>query len=585
MAAKLIMTEFEPIDKLNLPQMLAQNRLKYGSRIAMREHDGRKFNEITYDGFYHKVMQAASALRKAGVKPKDKVAILSENRPAWGAVYFASLFLQAVNVPLDAFQKVSEWSYILTSSEATTVVVSSKFYPDIESLVDRIKSLNAVICMDEYDDSVDYLFADDNPTVVEVPSTNIDETAAIIFTSGTTGLAKGVMLSHGNITSDIYGILKIIDMYPDDNFISILPIHHTFECTCGFSVPLSNGSSITYARGLASKQIVEDIKNTKATVLIGVPLVFEKMFAGLTRAISKKPPFTRAVFKTIYNLTKILKKTVNVEAGGRLFNGLRDKAGMSSLRLMVSGGAPMSPDIAEAFNSLGFRLIQGYGLTESSPVLTINPVNKYINNSIGIAIPGAQIKIVDKNKQNIGELIAKGPMVMKGYYKNKKATDEVLKDGWLYTGDLGWVDDDGYYYITGRKKNLIVTPGGKNVYPEEIEFVLNKSPYIMESLVLGQFMKSSGGGEEIKAVIVPDLEYFSDRAIEKEITLNEEYIEKTIKLEVSKQSEQLADYKRVKYVVIRDEDFEKTSTKKIKRYLYKHKSMTVMSPNKRGNRK
>jgi len=409
-------------------------------------------------------MQAASALCKAGVKPNDKVAILSENRPAWGAAYFASLFLQAVNVPLDALQKVSEWSYIITSSEAKTVVVSSKFYPDIEPLVDRIKSLNTVICMDEYDDSVDYLFADDNPTVVEVPSTNIDEISAIIFTSGTTGLAKGVMLSHGNITSDIYGILKTIDMYPEDNFISILPIHHTFECTCGFLGPLSSGSSITYARGLASKQIVEDIKNTKATVLIGVPLVFEKMFAGLTRAISKKPPFTRAVFKTIYNLTKILKKTVNVEAGGRLFNSLRDKAGMSSLRLMVSGGAPMSPDIAEAFNSLGFRLIQGYGLTESAPVLTANPPDKYINSSIGIAIIGAQIKIVDKNKQNIGELIAKGPMVMKGYYKNKKATDEVLRDGWLYTGDLGWVDDDGYYYITGRKKNLIVTPISRKVY-------------------------------------------------------------------------------------------------------------------------
>jgi len=576
------MTEMKPINKLNLPQMLAQSRLKYGSRTVMREHDGKKFNEITYNGFYHMVMQAASALRQAGIQPHDKVAILSENRPAWGASYFASLFLEAANVPLDALQKISEWSFILNSSEAKAVVVSSKFYPDIEPLIDRIKTLNAVICMDEYNGSTDYLFADEKPEVIEVPATDIDELAAIIFTSGTTGLAKGVMLSHGNITGDIHGVLKIVNMYPEDNFISILPIHHTFECTCGFLGPLSSGSSITYARGLASKQIVGDIKNTKATILVGVPLVFEKMFAGLTRAISKKPPFTRAVFKTIYNLTRFLKKSINVETGGRLFSGLREKAGMSSLRLMVSGGAPLSPDIAEAFNFLGFRLIQGYGLTESAPVLTVNPPDKYINNSIGVAVPGAQIKIVDINKQNIGEIIVKGPMIMKGYFKNIKATDEVLRDGWLYTGDLGRVDDNGYYYITGRKKNLIVTPGGKNVYPEEIEFILNKSPYILESLILGQPIESSGGGEEIKAVIVPDLEYFSERAVEKGITLDEENIEKTVKLEVAKQSEQLANYKRVKYIVIRDEDFEKTSTRKIKRYLYKHKAMTVMSPNKRG---
>jgi len=184
----------------------------------------------------------------------------------------------------------------------------------------------------------------------------------------------------------------------------------------------------------------------------------------------------------------------------------------------------------------------------------------------------------------VGELVAKGPMIMKGYYKNEKATAEVLQDGWLYTGDLGLVDDDGYFYITGRKKNLIVTPGGKNVYPEEVEYALNKSPFILESLALGQPVESSGG-EEIKAMIVPDLEYFDARAEEKGLTLDEEYIEKTITLEVTRQCEQLADYKRVKYIVLRDEDFEKTSTRKIKRYLYEHKPMKVPSGKKKGEKK
>jgi long-chain acyl-CoA synthetase len=246
---------------------------------------------------------------------------------------------------------------------------------------------------------------------------------------------------------------------------------------------------------------------------------------------------------------------------------------LSSVRLFVSGGAPLSAEISETFNTMGFRMIQGYGLTESSPVLTLNPIDKYKNGSIGQAVKGLDLKIYEPDGNGVGELIAKGPMIMKGYYKNEKATEETVRDGWLYTGDLGKVDSEGYFFITGRKKNLIVTAGGKNVYPEEIELALTNSPFILESLVLGRPLP--GGGEEIEAIIVPDLDYFSLRAEEKGITLREMHIDQTIKLEVSKQCEQLADYKRVKYVTIRDEVFEKTSTRKIKRYLYEHRRMTI----------
>ena len=548
----------------------------------MRYFDGDSFKDITYDGFYKMVMQAAAALSRAGIKADDKVAILSENRPAWGATYFATLFLKAANVPLDALLKPPEWSYIIRNSGAKVLVTSIKFYPDVESFGDNIDSLEKIILMDPGNGSAEYLLAENAPPELEPPDVPLDTLAAILYTSGTTGLAKGVMLSHGNITSDICSITQLMVLYPTDNFISILPIHHTFECTCGFLTPLSDGAAITYARGLASKLIVEDIKSSGATILLGVPLVFEKMFMGITRAIGKKPPFTRAVFRSIYGIAKLLKKTINVEAGGRLFHGLREKAGLSSLRLLVAGGAPMAPDIAEAFNCLGLRLIQGYGLTESAPVLTFNPLDKYKNNSIGRAIVDADIRIIDKDSQGVGELVARGPMIMLGYYKNDAATAETIIDGWLHTGDLGRVDDEGYYYITGRKKNLIVTPGGKNVYPEEIEFVLNASPFILESLVLGRPDVAVGGGEEIEAIIVPDLEYFSARAEEKGLTLTEEFIEKTVRLEVSRQCEQLADHKRVKYVMLRDEDFEKTSTRKIKRYLYEHRPMRVPAGKNKG---
>lgn len=564
-----------PFDQLTIPQILIQSRKRFGPRVAMRYYNGNGFQDITYDGFYSMVMQVVSALAKAGVKKGDKVGILSENRPAWGATYFASLFLKAINVPLDALLKPRELVYIIRNSGVNVIVTSNKFIPEIEPLKDEIDTLRTVISMDSGNGNADYLLANNNPEEITPADADLDDVAAIIYTSGTTGLAKGVMLSHGNITSDIQAILQILELCPTDNFISILPIHHTFECTCGFLVPLTSGGAITYARGLASRQIVEDIKNSKATIILGVPLLFEKIYASLTKAILRKPPFTRAVIKTIYGLSGFLKRTINVEAGGRLFYGLRDKAGMSSLRLMVSGGAPLSPKVAKAFNCLGFRLIQGYGLTESSPVLTLNPMDRYKNDSIGKALPGVQMKIVDADEQGIGEIIACGSMVMKGYYNNEEATGEILKDGWLYTGDLGRIDNEGYYYVTGRLKNVIVTAGGKNVYPEEIEHVLNRSPYILESLVLGRPFEDLKGGEKIEAIVVPDLEYFSGRAAEKKVALTEEYIEDTIKLEVARQCEQLSHYKRVKYVTIREEDFEKTSTKKVKRYLYYHKPITV----------
>ncbi len=568
-----------PLHELTIPQMLSRSKKLYSNNAAMRYFSGDSFRAINYSELYHLVMQAAAALTKAGIKPGDKVGILAENRPAWGAAYFGSLFLQAVNVPLDSLLKPQELSYIIRHSGIKALVVSGKLIPDIEPLRDSIETFEVIISMDRETADYPYLFADSDPPTIEPPMNSPDDLAVIIYTSGTTGLAKGVMLSHRNIVSDIWGCLECIDMRENDNFISILPLHHTFECTCGFLTPLSGGASITYARGLAAKLIVEDIRENKATIMLGVPLLYEKMFAGITREISKKPPFTRALFRTIYGVSQLLKKTLNLEAGKGLFSGLREKAGLSSIRLMVAGGAPMMPEVAAAFNILGFRLIQGYGLTESSPVLTLNPLDDYKNNSIGKALPNARLRIDRPDAAGIGEIIASGPMIMKGYYRNPQATAEVLKDGWLYTGDLGWADDDGYYYIAGRSKNVIVTPGGKNVYPEEIEFALNKSPYILESLVLG---RPVDGGEEIEAMIVPDLEYFSARAQEKGIELSEMNIEKTIKLEVAKQGEELADFKRVKYVMIREEAFEKTSTRKIKRYLYYNKPMKVSAGQKKG---
>jgi long-chain acyl-CoA synthetase len=552
----------------------------------MKSFSGDRFVDISYRDFSEKAFNIGGGLKSLGLRKEDKVALLSENRPEWGASYLGTLAAEGVNVPLDVLLKISGWKHILRDSRSRFLIVSQGFLPEIEQEWDDLPDLEYLICMDKPQTNSSAVFLRDLETKgrqyrekLEKPS--VEDIAAIIYTSGTTGNSKGVMLTHRNIVSDIDGALQMIDIQENDNFISVLPIHHTFECTCGFLTPLAGGACITYARGLASKLIVEDIKNNKATVILGVPLLFEKMHDGLMRAISKKPALTRIIFKTTFGISGILDGLLNLKAGKGFFRGLREKAGLSSLRLMVAGGAPMSPVVARVFNLLGFAFLQGYGLTESSPVLTLNPMDKSKNDSIGIPIPGVELKIINPDSRGIGEILARGPMVMKGYYRNKSATDEALDGGWLHTGDIGWVDSEGYYYITGRLKNVIITSGGKNVYPEEIECELGKSPYILESLVVGVSGREKHG-EEIEAIIVPDYEYFDLVAEESGESFNSEKIEAIIKKEVSDRCSHLADYKKVKYIRLREEEFEKTSTRKIKRFLFTQKPGLINNREDKG---
>jgi long-chain acyl-CoA synthetase len=566
-------------ENMSLVDMLIRSRNLYGEKTAMKRFNGEVFVDISYNQFAGMAIDFAKGLQAMGLKNEDKVAILSENRPEWGVAYLGTLAAGCINVPLDALLKIAGWSHIIRDSKARVLVVSQNFLPELEQIFDDLPNLEFIVCMDKpsyssraisFNDLLEKGKAFDGEIIIPDP----DNLAAILYTSGTTGQSKGVMLTHQNIVSNIEGVLSAIKLYDNDNFISVLPIHHTFECTGGFLTPLAGGACITYARGLASKLIIEDIKNNQATIILGVPLLFEKMHAGIFKAISKKPPLTRIIFKTTYGISRIMLDLLKSEAGKKIFKGLREKAGLSSLRLMVAGGAPMPPEVAKAFNLLGFTFIQGYGLTETSPVLTLNTPENRKDASIGQAVEGAEIKIIDSDNRGIGHIIAKGPMVMKGYYENPEATAEVIKDGWFYTGDSGWVDDDGFYYIAGRLKNVIVTPAGKNVYPEEIEAELNKSPYVLESIVLGRALGDQRG-EEIEAILVPDYEFFDAIAADREKDYSSEEIEKVIKEEVAEYCKHLPDFKKVKYIQVREEEFEKTSTKKIKRYLFKQKTESI----------
>jgi len=593
----------ERLAELTIPEMFDYSARQYGSSVAMRYFTQGRFPDITYAELKQKIDHFARGLGKLGFSPGDKAALLSENRPAWGTAYLAVLKSGGVTVPLDPQLKGPELSHIIRESGARFAIVSAKFAFDLEELVANIAGFDTLIYMDglaatsarELEEGTEPRFQEVSYHEVtssgaqenfDFPKVDPEEVATLIYTSGTTGQSKGVMLTHKNIMSDIAALQQAIEFQPTDNFLSVLPLHHTFECTCGFLTPLSGGAMITYARILKSRELLEDIKRNNVTILLGVPLLFEKMLTGLLKAVEKKPASARALFKTGLVGVRMVKKLTGYDAGAQVFKGLREKAGLSSLRFLISGGAPLPPEVAEGFTTLGVGFLQGYGLTETSPVLTLNPEAKPKAASIGKALPGVEIKILNPDENGVGELVVRGAMVMKGYYNNPEATAEVLRDGYFHTGDSGWVDEEGYYYVAGRIKDVIVTAAGKNVYPEEVEFALAKSPYILEALVLGKAAEEATPKrvrrEEVWAIVVPDYEYFDQVAQERGIAFDEAKIEATIKEEVSRRCAEIADYKRVKYFTIREEEFEKTSTRKIKRYLFRHPPVAVTDLGKTG---
>jgi long-chain acyl-CoA synthetase len=554
---------------LTIPQMLKRSAGLFSNSMALSAWKDGKFYSCTYAELESKVNLFARGLNSLGINKGDKVGLLSENRPEWGTAYLGILSSGGIVVPLDPLLKCSELEILIKDSGMKGLVTSGKFITDIFKTTKDIPGFEFPICMDEKKERGIFSFSEvsgkgeDNKS--ELPEVLPDDVAVIIYTSGTTGKSKGVMLTHKNILSDVWGTKEALELFPGDNFLSVLPLHHTLECTAGFLIPLSGGSRVTYARSLKSKEILEDIKNAGATLLIGVPLLYEKLFTGLRKNIQKKSFLTRASFKLSFNFVKVFKKITGINSGKIVFKGLREKAGLSSLRILVCGAAPLPAVIPECFDLLGIKFLQGYGLTESSPVLTLSPYSKPKYSSVGKSIPGAELKILEPDKNGVGEILAKGDMVMKGYYNNPQETDKILKNGWLHTGDLGWKDREGYYYIAGRKKNVIVSSAGKNIYPEEIENQLLQSPCILETLVLGR--KVSKGVEEVEAIIVPNYEYIQQ--ISGDQTWDEEKIRILIKAEIAKCCEGIADYKRVKHFQIRKEEFEKTSTRKIKRFLFK----------------
>ena len=536
-----------------------QVALRYKHRGAWRTTSFRELRERAW--------HVSEMLAGLDVKPGDRVAIYRENSPEWFELYYGIVSMGAIAVPVDAKLREQEVAHIFHDCGVSVVFCSVRLTPVIESVASRLSSLHAVVVLDSdedpplgcdevqclayerlWDEVSGRAMADGRAFDASAPEP--DAPASYIYTSGTTGRQKGAMLTHRNFIANVKSIVKAIDVRMSDNFMLVLPLHHSFAFTCNLLVPLYARCEISLIENL--KTIKANMADCSPTVLLAVPLLLEKMLSRIMDGIAANG-MARVMYRV--GLAKRIGRKIHAGLGG-------------ALRVMVSGGAPISPSTLKAWNKLGILVIEGYGITETAPVLSVNPLDAPRIGTVGLPLEGVEIRILDPNGEGVGEIAARGENVMPGYYNNPAETAKVLVDGWYHTGDLGRFDEDGYLVISGRKKSMIVNREGKNIYPEEVERQVMQCPLVLECLAMGYREAGDETGERVGLMVVPNLEAFDRLEDRKHRRFTDEEIKKRLRDEVRAQLNELADYKRPRHIEVRFEEFEKTTTEKIKRYLY-----------------
>ncbi|MBS4032938.1 MAG: AMP-binding protein [Ignavibacterium sp.] len=550
----------------SVQEMLILSSKTYGDKTALEDLNETPIQNVTYNQLFENAVKFGKALNKLGLKERDHIAVIGENRVQWGITYLTAMCFNYVIVPIDKNLSHNEILNILHESDSVAIVFSETYGPLLREKGDALLKLKNYISMDLKKEengfhSMTQLMGNESSALHTLPHINPDDLAEIIFTSGSLGRAKGVMLSQRNLAANLMAMTSMVKMYSTDRFLSVLPIHHTYECTCGFLCPVYTGGSVHYARSL--KTVVDDLQKVKATMLLGVPLLYDKMFKKISKGI-KEDKVKSKVVPPLMKITDLLQGVGWKDAKKKVFKELHEKFG-GSIRIFIAGGAAPDPLVAKGLRELGFTFIQGYGLTETAPILALNRLDNFKDNAAGIPLPGVEIKINNPDGEGIGEIFAKGKNVMLGYYKNPKLTEETFEDDWFKTGDLGFIDSDGFLHISGRKKNVIISKSGKNIFPEEIEDILNRNPFIQECLVYGE--KDEKQDEIIAVQLVTDAEAFIEYSEKNNVSITPEFIEKTISEAIKQVNKELTSYKQIKKFYIRNKEFEKTTTQKIKRYL------------------
>ena len=550
----------------NFAQWLEGSTSKWRENTAiLYRSEGRKqFTRWSYSKLGEECRRIAQGLLAGGLIKGDRVCLWAENRPEWIVVWLGAAIAGLVIVPVDFLASEKECTNILSITGAKAFFHSARKQEFAESLASQGITIPVLVNLAGESYTSFGISAGTTPLPKAIPE---NDPASIVFTSGTTGFAKGVTLSHKNIIANASAAMLSLRAYPYDVFINVLPLHHTYPTTCSFIAPLTVGASIIIVEKLVGSVVVDDIRDAKGTFLIAVPLLYDKVMIAINKRYKALPKPLQAilnVFRTI-SLAEANRGRIGF---GRVFLWIiRKKAGLHSIRMMVAGGGPLSPRTADFFDSFGFNMVHGYGTSENSPLISVNTPWHRRNASVGLPVKYTEVKILNPNEEGIGEIAARSPSVMLGYYNNPEATSEVITpDGWLLTGDLGYRDEKGFIYISGRQKNLIVSSGGKNIYPEEVEAHFSGSGIIEEILIVGRKEKEHGG-EQIFAVVVPNYENLKVKHPGKE--KDHAFIRELVKKEIEQVNRGLVGYKKITDFTLRDEPFEKNAQQKIRRFLYK----------------
>ncbi len=516
-------------------------------RVAMRiERNGRE-ERYTYADFRECALRAAAFLKTKGIKAGERVALLSENSPEWGMAYFGIVRTGATAIPLEKESSTEEIEKLLRLGQARALLVSRELLEEHRGL-ETLEGIPAY----SFEDVFQLLpEAAEQKRIAELPeSVQPSTVASILFTSGTTGNPKGVMLTHKNFASLVAKLLSVYDINHDDGMLSVLPLHHSFEFTTGLLLPLSRGARILYLEEVNGENVSRALKTGQVTCIVGVPALWDLLKRRILGKFQERSPRLEDLVNALINANYLLRDETPLNFGPLLFFPIHLAFG-GRIRYLISGASALSESTLKTFRGLGFNLNEGYGLTEASPVLTVTrPGGKVVAGSVGQPLPGVEVKIHEPDRRGVGEVLARGPNVMAGYFENEKATKEALRDGWLFTGDLGRLDEEGNLYIVGRSKEIIVDSNGKNVYPDELEELYAAPGVIKELAVIGL---PDGAGERVAAVVVP----------EKDLT--DEEAQSRIDGHMHEVSAKLPLYKRVKTFEIRAEELPRTPTRKVKR--------------------
>jgi long-chain acyl-CoA synthetase len=536
----------------DLLELFETSAKRYSTRVAMRiERDGER-EQYTYADIQELAVRAAAFFASQGVKPADRVLLASHNAPEWGISYFGVLKAGATCVPVDPESSTDELVNFTRASGATGIVIGEKADAEHADLREKLIEAGLDARIWRYSEIFELTDSatEDERIALLPPRVSPNTVASLIFTSGTTGQPKGVMLSHKNLTNMVSMLASVFEMDTGDGILSVLPLYHTFEFSTGFLTPLSRGTQITYLPELNGEELARAIKSGHVTGMVGVPALWELLHRRIMSRLRDNGEWVGSAAEALMRLNSWLRDKTPLNLGQIIFRPIHTGLG-GQIRYLISGGSALNERVKRDMHGLGFTILEGYGLTEASPVLTVTrPQNALNATSVGKPLPGVEVRILDANASGIGEVIARGPNVMLGYYRNEQATQSAISGRWLHTGDLGRLDDEGNLYLVGRSKEIIVDTNGKNVYPDEIEELYKDSPFINELGVVGL---AEGIGEKVACLVVPD--YDSD------ISLQRDEVHRRIENHFREISSQLPFYKRVKALYFTDTELPRTATR------------------------